>query len=311
MGVDLVTGGAGFIGHHLVARLLADRRTVRVVDDLSTGRPERLAPFGERLEFLRLDLAADDLGRVVSDVERIFHLAAVPSVPRSVRDPLTAHASVATGTLRLLVAAREAGVRRLVLSSSSSVYGETVERIKREDMPLRPLSPYAVAKAAAEGYARAFAQLHGMDTVALRYFNVFGPGQDPSSPYAAVIPLFISRMLRDEKVVVYGDGEQTRDFTYVEDVVEANLRAVATEAPGGLAYNIAAGHAHSVNELVAVLGRIIGRPPHVEHGPRRPGDIMHSRADVLAARRDMGWQAEVAFEEGLRRTVAWHRAGTD
>jgi len=305
--VDLVTGGAGFIGAHLVTRLVHEGRRVRVVDDLSTGMLDRLAPVRGSIELVRADLAAADLTPIVAGAERVFHLAAIPSVPRSVRDPLTTHHASATATLRLLLACRDAGVGRVVLSSSSSVYGDSEVSPKHEGLATKPLSPYAVAKLAAEGYARVFASLHGLGTVTLRYFNVFGPWQDPASAYAAVIPLFITRALRGESLPVFGDGTQTRDFTYVDNVVEANLKAAAAEVPGGRVYNIAGGTPHSLADVVAALSAFAGRELTVDYRPPRPGDILHSHADVSAAARELPWRPSVPFAEGLRRTFEWYR----
>lgn len=310
MGIDLVTGGAGFIGSNVVARLVAADRDVRVVDDLSTGDEARLAPHRHRIELIRADLVTADLAPILEGVERVFHLAAVPSVPRSVEDPLHSHHTSATATLRVLLAAREAQVRRFVHSSSSSIYGDTPALPKGEDMPLAPVSPYGIAKAAAEGYVRAFARLYGLYTVALRYFNVFGPTQDPTSGYAAVIPLFISRALDGRPLPIFGDGHQTRDFTFVDNVVGANLTAAAADVPPGRAYNIAGGQPHSVLDLVAALERVLGRRLAVEHRPPRAGDIVHSYADVSAAKAELGWSATIDFEEGLRRTVEWYRTHT-
>ncbi|MBI4348324.1 MAG: NAD-dependent epimerase/dehydratase family protein [Elusimicrobia bacterium] len=304
---DLVTGGAGFIGSHLVGSLVGQGRRVRVVDDLSTGDERRLDGVASRIELVRADLATADLRTIMEGVERVFHLAAVPSVPRSVRDPVRSHHASATATLRLLTAARDAGVRRVVLSSSSSVYGDTAVLPKHEGIAPSPVSPYGVAKLAAEGYGRVFARLFGLSTVALRYFNVFGPSQDPSSEYAAVIPLFVTRALSDAPVTVFGDGEQTRDFTYVENAVQANLAAAEAAIEGGRAYNIAAGSPVSVNGLIAAIERTLGRPVRVEHRQPRVGDILHSSADVTAAARDLGWRPTVRFDEGIRRTIAWYR----
>lgn len=303
---DLVTGGAGFIGAHLVARLVEDGRTVRVLDDMSTGQVDRLAPYADQVELVEGDLVTEDLRSVVSDVERVFHLAAVPSVLRSVREPIRSHESNASGTLRLLVAARDAGVKRFVHSSSSSIYGDTPGLPKRETMPTRPLSPYGVAKLAAEGYVRVFATLYGMRTVSLRYFNVFGPGQDPNSAYAAVIPLFVRRALAGQAVPVRGDGEQMRDFTYVENVIEANMAAATAESTPGAAFNIAAGAPHSVNQLIDQLSRCLAREVQVEHVEPVPGDIRDSFGDISAARAELGWEPHVAFDEGLSRTVRWY-----
>lgn len=307
MPIDLVTGGAGFIGSHLVGALLASGRKVRVVDDLSTGHLGRLDSVRERVEFIEADLSSAELAPIVDGVDRIFHLAAVSSVPRSVKDPLTSHRSIATATLRLLMAARDRGTRSFVLSSSSSVYGDTTVSPKHEGLAPRPISPYGVAKLTAEGYARTFAALYGLPTVSLRYFNVFGPGQDEQSSYAAVIPTFIAGALAHTDLTINGDGTQTRDFTYVDNVVAANIAAAADGVPIGGVYNIANGDPHSVNDLVTELGRILGAPPSVTHGPPRAGDILHSHAANDAARRDLGWKPTVAFGEGLRRTVEWYR----
>lgn len=306
--IDLVTGGAGFIGSHMVARLTADGRSVRVVDDLSTGKRPRLEPLLDRIELVRADLAKADLGPLLRDVERVFHFAAIPSVPRSVRDPWASHESIASATLRLLIASRDAGVRVLVYSSSSSVYGNSAVSPKIESLPAVPIAPYGVAKLAGESYSRVFAGLYDLRTVSLRYFNVFGPWQDETSAYAAVVPLFITRALGGLEVTVNGDGTITRDFTYVQNVVEANLAAAGDAVPSGGVYNVAAGAPHSLNELIAELGTIIGRPISVRYGPPRPGDIHHSHADISAAARDLRWRPSVPFGEGLRRTVEWYRS---
>lgn len=306
--IDLVTGGAGFIGSHLVRRLVTEGQKVRVVDDLTTGSLDRLEDVVSDVEFVRADLATADLETIASGVSRIFHLAAIPSVPRSVRNPLPSHQTIATATLRLLLAARDAKVRRCILSSSSSVYGETPELPKHEGLAPRPISPYGVAKLAAEGYARVFSALYGLHTVSLRYFNVFGPGQDPMSPYAAVIPIFVTRALAGRPVEIFGDGLQTRDFTYVENVVTANLAAASADISPGRVYNIAAGEPRSLLDLVRALEGIVGRPLRVEHKAERPGDIRHSHADIALARRELGWHTTVPFEEGLRRMVASQQA---
>ena len=306
--IDLVTGGAGFIGSHMVARLVADGRRVRVVDDLSTGKSQRLDPLKDQIELVRADVAHAELTPLLRDVERVFHFAAIPSVPRSIRDPWASHESIASATLRLLIASRDAGVRVLVYSSSSSVYGNSTVSPKVESLPTAPIAPYGVAKLAGESYSRVFAGLYDIRTVSLRYFNVFGPSQDEASAYAAVVPLFITRALQGLEVTVNGDGTITRDFTYVENVVEANLAAAGESVPSGGVYNIAAGAPHSLNELVAEIGEILGRPIMVRHGPPRQGDIHDSHADVSAAARDLGWRPSVPFGEGLRRTVEWYRS---
>lgn len=305
--MDLVTGGAGFIGSHLVQALVARGRAVRVIDDLSTGRLERLANFGDRIGIMQLDLATAALEPALVGIERIFHLAAIGSVPRSVRDPVRTHASVATATLRLLDAARTAQVARFVHSSSSSVYGNSEVSPKHEALPTTPTSPYGVAKLAAEHYVRVFGELHGMQTVSLRYFNVFGPGQDPDGPYAAVIPRFITAALADRPLTIFGDGKQTRDFTYVENVVNANIRAAEADIVPGSIFNVAAGDPHSVLELCSRLEGVLHRPLVIEHQPPRPGDITYSHADIRRAVVQLQWQPKVDFAEGLERTVASFR----
>jgi UDP-glucose 4-epimerase len=304
----LVTGGAGFIGSHLVRRLAARGFDVHVADDFSTGHRTALA--GLDVEVIERDLAGDSLDDLVRDRDVIFHLAAVPSVPRSVKEPLRSHQAAATATLRLLTAARDAGVRRFITSSSSSVYGDVAKPPMRESMPTLPRSPYAVAKLAAEGYTRVFASLFGMSTVNLRYFNVFGPRQDPNSPYAAVIPLFVTSYLRRQRPVVYGDGRQSRDFTYVDNVVDANV--LASEAPSlaGESVNIAAGAPRSVLEVLDVLAEEFGYRLEPEFRPERPGDIRDSHADITVANSLLGFTPSVEFHEGLRRTISWMREPT-
>lgn len=308
MTTDLITGGAGFIGSHLVRYLVRLGRRVRVIDDLSTGSLDRLEGLLDKLDFVHADLASADLRTALKGILNVYHLAAVPSVPRSVADPMVAHSSIATASLRLLLAAREAGASRVVLSSSSSVYGDASESPKHESLPHRPLSPYAVAKAAAEDYAQVFARLYGLHTVTLRYFNVFGPAQDPRSAYAAVIPLFIRHALSDEPLTVFGDGRQTRDFTYVQNVVEANLRATVANVSSGSVYNVAAGRPRTIRELVATLEEIVGKPLDVRYAPPRPGDIVHSHAALDRTRIELGWSPSVDFPDGLRRTVDWYRS---
>ena len=301
----VVTGGAGFIGSHLIRRLVADGAEVTVIDDLSTGRRENIE--GVPATVAERDLARDDVTDLLRGVDVIFHLAAVPSVPRSVREPLRSHQAAATGTLRLLDAAREAGVRTFVNSSSSSVYGDVASPPMRESMPTVPRSPYAVAKLAAEGYTRVFAQLHGMRTVSLRYFNVFGPRQDPASTYAAAIPRFITAYLRRERPQVFGDGRQSRDFTYVDNVVEANIAAAAAPKLSGESVNIAAGNPRTVLDVLEAISKEFGYSLPPAHAPDRPGDIRDSHADLSVARSLLGYKATVDFPTGLRRTVEFLR----
>jgi nucleoside-diphosphate-sugar epimerase len=301
----LVTGGAGFIGSHLVRRLVAELNSVVVVDDLSTGRRENLA--GCDVAVVVRDLSREPLEDLVKDVDAIFHLAAVPSVPRSVREPLRSHEAAATATLRLLDAARAAGVGTFVNSSSSSVYGNVARPPMTETMPTLPRSPYAVAKLAAEGYTRVFASLHGMRTVSLRYFNVFGPRQDPTSAYAAALPRFVTAYLRREPPKVYDDGRQSRDFTHVANVVEANVLAARAPALGGESVNIAAGEPRSVLDLLHAIADVFGYWLEPEFLPARPGDIRDSHADISLARKLLHYAPVTGFSEGLKETVAWLR----
>jgi nucleoside-diphosphate-sugar epimerase len=305
----LVTGGGGFIGSHLVARLLADGYSVRVLDNFATGRRETLVPFGDDVELIEGDLQSYERAHnAVRGCEVVFHQAALPSVPRSIQDPLTSNATNVIGTLNLLLAARDSDVRRVVFASSSSVYGINAALPKREEMTPLPVSPYAVAKLACEGYCRSFSEVYGLETVSLRYFNIFGPRQDPLSHYAAVIPRFITAFLRAEPVTVYGDGEQSRDFTYVDNVIGANLLAAeAAEVSGGV-FNVACGERITVNGLIAELREITGRDVPVEFAPPRPGEVRHSEADITLARRALGYAPTISFGEGLRRTVAFYES---
>jgi len=273
------------------------------VDDLSSGRVANLE--GVRAEIVRADLVSADLAQLVRGVEVVFHLAAIPSVPRSVREPLRTHAAAATATLRLLEAARDAGVRRFVNSSSSSVYGDVASPPMRETMPTLPRSPYAVAKLAAEGYTRAFAGLFGLSTVSLRYFNVFGPRQDPASQYAAVVPRFITAYLERRPPLVYGDGRQSRDFTYVDNVVDANILAADASDLSGQSVNVAAGEPRSVLALLDAIAASIGQGIDPAFEPPRAGDIRDSHADVSLARELLGYEPRIPFDEGLRRTIDW------
>jgi nucleoside-diphosphate-sugar epimerase len=308
MGTYLVTGGAGFIGSH-IAQTLAERGDqVRVLDNLSTGKRENLAGFIERIEFVEGDIRdLDTCRRAVRSVEHVLHQAALPSVPRSVEDPLSTNAINITGSLNLLLAARDAGARTFVLASSSSVYGDDPSMPKQEGREGRPLSPYAISKLAGEKYCEVFHDLFGMKTVALRYFNVFGPRQDPRSQYAAVVPIFITKVLKGERPVIYGDGEQSRDFTYIENVVEANILASKSAKVGGETLNIACGERLTVNGLLAAVNEVIGSDIKPFYADPRPGDIKHSAADVRKARRVMGFEPRVSFMEGLKETVSWYR----
>lgn len=304
----LVTGGAGFIGSNLVYALVKRGHTVRVLDDLSTGRRDNLVEVSSRVEFIEGSICN---GPMVSEsmvgVDYCLHQAAVPSVPRSITDPATSNRVNVEGTLNVFLAAREAGVKRVVFASSSSVYGNTKVSPTHEDLPVMPISPYGVSKAACEHYARVFCALYGMDIVGLRYFNVFGPRQDPNSQYATVIPLFIDKMLRGERPHVHGDGRQSRDFSYIDNVVASNL--LACEAQGRIAgiYNIACGAETSILGLIALLNRSLDTKLEPVFEPARAGDILRSCADISRAEKAFGYKPQVSVGEGLRRTVEWYR----
>lgn len=307
MGSYLVTGGAGFIGSNVVEELVRRGEDVRVFDNFSTGRRSNLEPFLGSIEMMEGDLRDPQAVRAaMSGVRYVLHLAALPSVIRSVEDPITTNDINITGTLHLLLAARDAGVERVVLASSSSVYGDTLELPKRESMLPCPLSPYALSKLAGEHYCRMFHDLYGLKTFALRYFNVFGPRQDPNSYYAAVIPLFIQALAEGRQPTIYGDGGQTRDFTYVTDVVAANLRCceAPADAAGGV-YNVARGGRLSILHLAEQLAAAMGRKLAPVFLPARRGDVRDSQADSTLARQRLGWTPVVTLEEGLKRTVAW------
>ncbi len=307
MARHLVTGGAGFIGSHVVDALAARGDAIRVVDDLSTGRRENLAAHPD-VELIEADLAERQVAQAaVAGVDAAIHLAAIPSVPRSVREPRRTHRANVEATHELLLAARDAGVRRVVLASSSSVYGDSETLPKHEGLTPAPVSPYALHKLIGEQYAALFGRLYGIETVALRFFNVFGPRQSPQSQYSGVISLFTAALLAGRAPTVHGDGEQTRDFTYVEDVARGVLRACVAPAAAGRVVNIARGGRVSVNALYAALQRATGEYIQARHGEPRPGDVRHSQADVSLARELLGLAPAVAVDEGLRRTVEWQR----
>ena len=301
----LVTGGAGFIGSNIADALLAEGHEVRILDDLTTGRRENVPGGADLIVGDVSDEAA--VQGAVTGCEVVFHEAAHRAVLRSVEQPLATDTANTHGTLTVLASAHDAGVRRVVYASSSSVYGGAAQRPTPEIAPLLPRSPYAVTKLAGEHYCRVFSELHGLETVALRYFNVFGPRQRPDSMYAAVIPLFIEALRSGKAPIVHGDGKQSRDFTYIGDVVAANLAAAfaPAEACTGKAYNIACGGEWSLLQLLDTIGELLGVTPDPEHVDPRAGDVRHSCADVSAAQRDLGWQAATAFTDGLARTVEW------
>ncbi len=308
----LVTGGAGFVGSHLVDALLLQKAHVRVLDNLSTGRLSNLSHVASQIEFLQGNLEdAAIVKKAVTDVDVIFHQAALASVPRSVADPLATHHACVTGTVTLLDEARRAGVKRVVYAGSSSAYGNSVWDSKRESDLTGPLSPYAAAKLACEQYCRAFFESYGLETVCLRYFNVFGPRQDPEGPYAAVIPKFITRMMNGQPPIIFGDGLQSRDFTFVGNVVRGNLAAATASGVGGNVYNIAMGRSYSLLDLVGALNENLGTqlPPLFE--PARIGDVRDSLADISKARRELNYEPSTNFMEGIRLTLAEYRSAVD
>lgn len=305
----LVTGGAGFIGSHIAEALVRRGDRVRILDNLSTGFRRNVDALGKGVEFIEGDLLnVDDVAKAVAGVEVVFHQAALASVQRSVERPLDTHAACVTGTLNLLQAARQAGVRRLVYAASSSAYGDQPFSSKREiDLPA-PLSPYAAAKLAAEYYCAAFWSTYQFETVAIRYFNVFGPRQDPGSPYSAVIPLFITAMLAGRRPTIYGDGTQSRDFTFVANVVHGNLLAADAPNVGGQMFNVANGQNTSLLTLIRLLNEMLGTQVKPQFAPPRVGDVKESLADITKARQALGYEPPVSFADGLRRSIDYYRA---
>jgi nucleoside-diphosphate-sugar epimerase len=303
----LVTGGAGFIGSHLTEELVRRGHQVRVADDLSTGKRSNLDHAPE-VEFLEGDLADLDFAhRAAAGCDYVLHQAAMPSVPRSVKDPITSNRANVDGTLNVLLASRDAGVKRLVFAGSSSAYGNTPTLPKREDMPTNPLSPYALQKVVGEQYLQLFTRLYGFETVSIRYFNVFGPRQDPSSPYSGVISVFASALIENRSPKIYGDGEQTRDFSYVANVVDGVLRACDAPGASGEVINVATEGRISLNQLFRTMRDLIGASVEPIYEPERAGDVRDSQADITKARRILNYEPIVSFEEGLRRTVEWYR----
>ena len=309
----LVTGGAGFIGSAIVEELVQRGESVRVIDNLSSGKRVNLEALLDKVELIVADIGGGEaMKRACQEVDFVIHLAALTSVPRSVSDPEATHRVNATGTLGVLMAARDAKVRRLVYAASSSAYGETKTLPKVESMPAAPISPYGVAKYAGELYCQVFSKVYGLETAALRYFNIFGPRQDPYSPYSAVLSRFITAVLKDEPPVVYGDGNQSRDFTYVANAVDATLRAAA--APGSMAgevFNVGTGARHSLNKTLGLLAGISGKKIDTKYEGPRPGDIRDSQADISKARRGLGYEPIVDFEKGLRLTYDWYRTNLE
>jgi len=309
----LVTGGAGFIGSNLAAALVNLGQNVRVVDDFSTGKREHLDPLLDNIDLIEGSLVEERICcRAVEDIDFVLHEAALPSVARSVEDPISTDAINVGATVRLLKAAKDARVRRVVYAASSSAYGDVDTPAKSEDLFPRPKSPYAVSKLAGEYYGQVFHAVYGLETIALRYFNVFGPNQDPTSPYSAVIPLFVTAALSGQTPTIFGDGHQSRDFTYVANAVHANLLACqAPQRAVGQVFNVACGRSVDLLTLLAEIGRIVGTPIEPKFAPPRPGDVRHSLADLRKARELLGYEPIVFFKEGLERTIEWYRSHRD
>ena len=310
MGLHLITGVAGFIGSSIARSLLEKGEQVRGIDNLATGKLENIEEIERRIEFRKADLLdLDAMKKACQGVECVYHQAAIPSVPKSVLDPLGSNQANVDGTVNVLIAARDAKVRRVIYAASSSAYGDTPTLPKREDMTPNPISPYAVAKLASEYYMISFYRCYGLETVSLRYFNIFGPRQDPTSPYSGVLAKFITQMLRSEQPTIFGDGSQSRDFTYIDNAVSANL--LAAQAPAakvaGRVFNVATGTRVDLNQTFELLKRMTGYTGNVKYAPEREGDIRHSLADISLAAKALGYQPKVSFEEGLQRTVEWYR----
>jgi len=310
MALHLITGVAGFIGSSIARALLDRGEEVRGIDNFATGKHENIAEICHRIDFREadlLDLAA--MKEACQGVECVFHQAAIPSVPKSVLDPLGSNQANVDGTVNILIGARDAKTRRVVYAASSSAYGDTPTLPKHEEMPPNPISPYAVAKLASEYYMTSFYRCYGLETVSLRYFNIFGPRQDPTSPYSGVLAKFITQMLRGEQPTIFGDGSQSRDFTYIDNAVDANLLAAKAPAAkaAGRVFNVATGTRADLNETFVLLKKLTGYSGSVKYAPAREGDIQHSLADIAQAETQLGYAAKVSFEEGLRRTVEWYR----
>jgi len=304
----VVTGGAGFIGSHIVEELLRRNETVTVIDNFSTGKRENVKPFEGAAEIIDADISqAKNLAQILKGAEYVIHQAAIPSVPKSIIDPVKSHEANVNGTLQLLVACREAGVKRVVYASSSSLYGDSPTLPKHEGMMPNPLSPYGAQKLFGETYCQVFTKSYGLETVSLRYFNVFGPRQDATSQYSGVLALFIPAVLKGRRPTIYGDGQQSRDFTYVKNVVEANLLACKAPGVGGQVFNVACGDRITVNSMLQQINKITGKDISPVYADARAGDIKHSQADITLAKERLSYVPRVSFEEGLRDTIEWYR----
>jgi len=304
----LVTGGAGFIGSNICRRLVSEGHFVRVVDNLLTGKKSNLADIIDKIEFIQADMGDSEVARsAMKDIDIVFHQGALASVPRSVDDPAATHKHCVDATFILLLAARDVGIKRFIYAASSSAYGDAPTLPKVETMQPLPLSPYAAAKLVGEYYCSVFYEVFGLETISLRYFNVFGPYQDPTSQYAAAIPAFVMSILKDEPPTIYGDGEQSRDFTYIDNVVDANLLAARAERTKGQVINIACGQVVTVNEIIDMINDLLGKKIKPIYTPQRPGDVKHSLADITAAQKLINFKPKVQFKEGLQKAIDWYR----
>ncbi len=303
----LVTGGAGFIGSNICIKLIEEGCFVRVIDNLLTGKKSNLASIIDRIEFIEADMGDERVAReAMKDIDVVLHQGALPSVPKSVDNPAATHRHCLNATFTVLLAARDTGVKRFVYASSSSAYGDTPVLPKVETMRPEPLSPYAASKLGGEYYCKVFFTVFGLETISLRYFNVFGPHQDPTSQYAAAIPAFVTAILKDKPPTIYGDGEQSRDFTYVDNVVDANLLAARAKKTNGEVINIACGKAVTVNEIIDMINNLTGKNVKPEYTDPRPGDVKHSLADITAAEKLIGFKPNVSFEQGLQSAIDWY-----
>jgi UDP-glucose 4-epimerase len=304
----LVTGGAGFIGSNICKELVSQGCFVRVIDNLLTGKKSNLADVIDKIEFIQADMGDSEVAQsAMKDIDVVLHQGALPSVPVSIDDPAATHKHCVDATFTLLLAARDAGIKRFVYAASSSAYGDAPDSPKVETMPVSPLSPYAVAKLTGEYYCSVFYKIFGLETISLRYFNVFGPYQDPASQYAAAIPAFVTAVLKDKPPTIYGDGEQSRDFTYIDNVVEANLLAARAVQTKGEVINIACGQAVTVNEIIDMINKLLGKNVKPIYTDPRPGDVKHSLADITAATKLIGFKPIVSFYDGLQKAIDWYR----